>query len=257
MTRRLWLVAKTIFTEALRRKEIYVIVLVTVVLLVAASSIRFFNLASVHKFYHELSLRVMSVATVLTTIVLGARQLPREFERRTIYTLMAKPMARWEFLLGKYAGVVAAGLLCQGLFMTVFLAGRYLTGSPVVWTLFAQYLYLQALLVAVMAALAFLLSMVMALDAAITISALLYLLGQVLTNALTMIYDYVGPAGQWVLRALNYLVPQPVLFDLSAKVIHDWPPLPAPMLALVSLYALMFIVPYLALSYALFRRRAL
>jgi hypothetical protein len=108
-----------------------------------------------------------------------------------------------------------------------------------------------------MAALSFLLSLVMALDSAITVSVLIYLLGAILTNALTVIYDYVGSAGRAVLLALNYLVPQPALFDLSGKVVHDWPALLVAMLALATLYALMFIVPYLGLSYLLLRRKPL
>ena len=257
MIRRLWLVARTIFTEARRRREIYVIVILTVGLLLAASMIRFFNLREVHKFYYEASLKVMSVATALTAIVLAARQLPREFERRTIYTLLAKPIARWEFILGKYLGVVAAGVFCLSLFMAVFLVGRLLTHAAIPWTIFAQYIYLQALLIAVLAALAFLLSMLINLDAAVVLTSLIYLLGQVLTNALVVIYDSLGRLGQDFLLVLNYIIPQPALFDLSAKVVHDWPPLHASVLGLATLYALMFVVPYLGLSAWLFRRKAL
>lgn len=257
MMRRVRLVARTIFTEALRRKEIYVIVILTAALLLAASLVRFFNLREVHKFYDEVSLKVMGVATALTVIALAARQLPREFERRTIYTLLAKPMARWEFILGKYLGVVAAGMLCLLLFMGVFIVGRLATGKGVPWLVFGEYVYLQGLLVAVLAALAFLLSMLINLDAAVVLTALIYLLGQVLTNALTVIYDSLSALGQGFLLLLNYTIPQPALFDLSSKVVHDWPAPRLGVLGLATLYALMFIIPYLGLSAWLFRRKAL
>lgn len=255
--RGVWLVARTIFTEALRRREIYAIVLITVALLVAASTLRLFHLDGLNKFYHEIALKVMSLATALTVIVLAARQLPREFEHRTIYTLLAKPVARWQFLLGKFCGVVLAGLFCLALFMLVFCAGRLLTGAAVPWLLFTQYIYLQVLLIGVLAALAFALSLLMGLDAAITLAALLYLLGQVITNAIMLLHDYLGPASQGLLRVLNYAVPQPALFDLSGKIVHEWPPLSTGVLGLATLYALMFILPYLTISYLLFRRRAL
>ena len=257
MIRRQWLLARTIFTEAVRQREIYVIVLLTVALIVAASSIRFFQIESLNKFYNEIALKVMSIATALTVIILAARQLPREFERRTIYTLLAKPVARWEFMLGKYLGVVLAGVFCLALFMTVFCLGRLLGHGSVNFPIFLQYVFLQVLGVATLAALAFLLSMVMGLDAAIVTTALLYLLGHVLTNALAILYEFMGAAGKLLLLALNYTIPQPALFDLSAKVVHDWPPLSAEVMVLAALYALMFIVPYLGLSFFLFRRRAL
>jgi len=257
MIRRITLIARTIFTEALRRREIYVIVILTLALLAAASMVHFFHLAWLHKFYDEISLQVMSVATAITTIVLAARQLPREFERRTIYTLLARPLARWEFILGKYVGVVASGVFCLSLFMGVFCLSRLASIGSFHWAIFAQFVYLQVLAVAVLSALAFLLSMLLAYDAAIVTTMLLYLLGQCLTNALIVLHDYVGAAGRAALIVLNYIVPQPALFDLSAKVIHEWPPLTAGTLAMVTAYALMFIVPYMALSYGLFRRRAL
>jgi ABC-type transport system involved in multi-copper enzyme maturation permease subunit len=255
--RSIFLVARTIFTEALRRREIYVIVLATLAVILAAGFGRFFRLEHLHKFYTEIALKGMSVATVVTVVVLGARQLPREFERRTIYPLLAKPVGRFAFLAGKYIGVVAAGLFCLALFMAVFALCALVMRMPLGWALFAEYIYLQFLLIAVMAALSFLLSMVMGLDAAITVSLLIYLLGNVLTNALTVIYDYLGAAGRAVLIALNYCVPQPAMLDLSAKVIHGWEPVPMRILGLATLYALMFIVPYLGTSYLLLRRRPL
>lgn len=257
MIRRMRLVAGTVLTEAIRRREIYVIVIVTVALLLAASWVRFFQIAELHKFYHEISLKVMSVATAVTTVVLAARQLPREFERRTIYTILAKPLARWEFLLGKWLGVVGAGLFCLALFMVVFACGTLLTGGSIGWRIFLEFIYMQSLAVALLAALAFLLSMLMGLDAAITTTLLLYLLGSVLTNAMVIVYDFVGAAGRIVLIVLNYIVPQPALFDMSGKVVHGWSPVPLWVLGLSTLYALMFIVPYLSASYLLFRRRRL
>ena len=257
MIRRITLVARTIFIEAIRRKEIYVIVLMTVALLFAASFMRFFDLKTLEKFYTEVSLKVMSVATMLTVIVLGARQLPREFERRTIYPLLAKPISRLEFMLGKYLGVVSAGVFCLGLFMTLFLLGRILQGGSVPAVIFSQFIYLQVLLIAVIASLAFLLSLVAALDATITIVTLIYLLGHVLTNALIIIYDFTNGFGQLCLRIMNYVIPQPALFDLSGRMIHHWDAPPA--LAMVQLtgYAFTFIIPFLTASYLLLRRKPL
>ncbi len=257
MSRRIRLVARTIFLEAIRRREIYVIVAVTLALLVAAAAVRFFDLEGVHKFYQEVALKAMSIAAAVTTVMLAARQLPREFERRTIYPLMARPISRLEFLAGKYAGVLAAGYFCLALFMGVFAVGSLVGGIPLAWPVFLQFVYCQALALGVVAALAFLLSMLMGLDAAVTTSLLLYLLGAVLTNSLIVLHDFVGAGGRVVLLALNWLVPQPALFDLSAKVIHGWAPVPAAVLALATAYAMMFIVPYLGASWLLFRRRAL
>jgi len=50
--------------------------------------------------------------------------LPNEIERRTIYTILSKPVQRWQFLLGKYLGAVLALLLMIAL-MTVFMVALF------------------------------------------------------------------------------------------------------------------------------------
>lgn len=55
----------------------------------------------------------------------------------------------------------------------------------------------------------------------------------------------------------NYAVPQPAIFDLSSKVVHGWNPAAAWAIAMAFGYAAMFIIPYLAISLGLFRRKAL
>lgn len=253
------LVARTVLVEAVRRREIYAIVLASCGLIVLAGMTRFFALDGLDKFYREIALQMMNVATALTVIVLAARQLPREFERRTIYPLLAKPVGRHSFLLGKYAGVLLAGAFCYGLFVALYLAGLWYVGAPVRGALLLQCVYLQFLALAVIAALSFLLSLLCNTDAAITIGALLYGLGQTFSTALDYLYDFVPPAVQYMLLAVNFTVPQFTLFDLSAKVVHSsvWGPIPAWVLCTLSAYAAAFLTVYLGGAYLLFRRRSL
>jgi len=255
--RPLYLIAKTIFTEALRRKEIYSIVLLTVILLGWGASFRFFDISGLHKFYQEIALKVMSISTMITVIVLASRQLPREFESRTIYTVLAKPISRTAFLFGKFIGVVSAGCFCFGLFMVVFLASNLIMHFPLQWKTFSQYVYLQFLVIVLVASLAFALSLLCNQDAAITITSLIFLLGQVFTSTITIIYDYVSPVGQAVLKFINYAVPQVSLYDLSAKVVHAWPPISIRVIFMLTCYTAVFTAAYLSVSFMLFRRRSL
>lgn len=249
----------TVMIEAVRRREVYAIVLFASILIAVIGSIRFFDLASLSKFYREAALKVMGLATAATVIVLGARQLPREFERRTIYTLLAKPIGRASFLFGKFLGVVGSGVFCYALFMAIFLAGSWWLRSPIDAGLLAQHVYLQILGLCVIASLAFMLSLVGNLDMAITVSALVVLMAQMFTSALTFLYGYVGPAARFFFRVLNVVVPQLTLLDLSAKVVHGeiWDPVPAWVLGALTLYAGAFTAVFLTVSYLLFRRRAL
>lgn len=265
--RNLWLISKTIWIEAIRRREIYVIVIVAVTLIAATRFVQFFDVEGISKFYREISLKAMNAATALTVILLASRQLPREFEQRTIYPLLAKPVGRWAFLLGKFAGVMAAAAFCYGIFMAIFLIGQATMQSPLNWTLFVQFVYLQFWNFAVLAALSYLLSLLLNVDAAITIGALLYLCSQVFLSLMSYIYDFLAPFQRLVLLSMHYIVPQLTLFDASAKVVHSvpdangvadvWPSLAPWAIQQLTIYGLVYTAIYLGASYLLFRRRAL
>lgn len=257
--RSIWLIARTVLIEAIRRREVYAIVLVSVLLIGAVMTVDFFHVEGLTKFYREVALQVMSAATALTVLVLAARQLPREFEARTIYPMLAKPVPRWMYLLGKLAGVMLAAGFCFGLFMGVYVAGSLYLRSAIPWALLGQYIYLQMVMLVVVATLSFWLSMVFNLDAAITLGVVFVAASATLTAAASFLYEYVGGPGKVALRAITFLLPQLTLFDLSGKTIHAeaWPPLDASTMLQLTAYGLVFAMTYFGLAWFSFRRRAL
>lgn len=252
-------IAKSVLIEAIRRREIYVVVLVGVSLIGMVMSIDFFEIEGLTKFYREIALKVMSMATALTVIVLASRQLPREFETRTIYPLLARPISRFSFLLGKLAGVMLAAAFCFSLFMAVYVIGTLYLGSVVPWALFGQYMYLQVLMMAILATLCFWLSMLLNLDAAITVGVLFYILASTFTSMMSYLYDYMDALGKGLLVLMNYALPQLVLFDLSEKAVHGevWTPLSAYTMLTLTVYGVAFSAAYFAFAAVSFRRRAL
>jgi ABC-type transport system involved in multi-copper enzyme maturation permease subunit len=235
------------------------VVLVSLLLIGGVMMVDFFQLEGISKFYREVALKVMSAATAVTTVVLAARQLPREFTNRTIYPLLAKPVSRWRFLLGKLLGVLLAAGFCLAMFMAVFVAGSLYLGASVPWGLTLQFIYLQMIMMLILASLAFWLSLLFNLDAAITTGLLFYATSAVITSATSFLYDWVSGFGRIMLSLLIFLLPQLTLFDLSAKTVHSeaWSPLSAAVLGQLTLYGLVFVVIYTALAYFSFRRRPL
>ncbi|MGF1571983.1 MAG: ABC transporter permease subunit [Sumerlaeia bacterium] len=254
-----YLIAKSVLIEALRRKEIYAIILVSLIFIGAVMTVDFFELDDIEKFYREIALRVMSIATALTVIVLSTRQLPREFETRTIYPLLAKPVSRAQFLLGKLAGVLAAALISFAMFMAIYILGvLYLQGNlPVV--LFIQFLWLQIVMLTLISTMSFWLSMQLNLDAAMLISALLYAFASTFSAMATTLYEVSSTFGRGVLVLFNYLVPQLVVFDLSEKAVHanEWAPLSLETMVGITIYGGVYIGIFFGLTLFSFRRRAL
>lgn len=262
--RNIFLIGWTLWLEAWRRKEVYVLVLVTVLLLVGLRFVHFFDLEGLGKFYREVSLKAMNVVSAFLVILLSARQLPREFRLRTIYPLLAKPVGRLDFLLGKFLGCWTGGIFCYFLFMVVFLFGSVTLDAPMHYGLFAQGVYLHLLSMAVLASLVFFLSMLLYEDAAITISSLLYLASQVLMNLMSFLYESVNRVAQWGIVVLHYVIPQLTLFDLSTKIVHSmqgekvvWPPVSGVVLFQLTLYAGVYVLVFLAGAFLVFRRKRL
>ncbi|MCX7625191.1 MAG: ABC transporter permease subunit [Candidatus Sumerlaeaceae bacterium] len=257
--RAIWLIARSVLLEAVRRKEIYAIVLISCLIIAGIMSIDFFGLRGLTKFYCEVSLQVMSTAAALTTIALAARQLPREFEARTIYPLLAKPVSRMSFILGKLLGVMLAAAFCFALFMAIYIGGTIYMGGRISPLLILQYVYLQLLGLLILATLAFCLSLWLNFDAAMTIGAVLYFAASIIMTSISYLYDFVGSVGKLVLKASLYGLPQLRLVDLSEKVVHSdvWSPIPAWAIAALTCYAFVYSGLYLALAYISFRRKPL
>jgi len=257
--RAVWAIAKTVLLEAVRRREVYVIVALCCLLIGAVMTLDFFGLRGLVKFYREVSLKLMGAATVAAVLLLATRQLPREFELRTVYPLLARPVGRFSFLLGKGLGVCAAAAFCLALFSCIYAAGIALLGGMHHPVLFLQYLYLQLLQAVVLTAGCFLLSLAMSYDAALVTGFLLVAVSGILSSASLMLYSLTNTAGRLLLRLLTVALPQLVLFDLSEKAVHGemWSPLGTGTMMALTLYALLYAGVFTVGAYALFRRRAL
>ncbi|MBB6053553.1 ABC-type transport system involved in multi-copper enzyme maturation permease subunit [Armatimonas rosea] len=67
-----------------------------------------------------MGLGIISMAALLITVILSINLIPTEIERRTIYTILSKPVRRHEFLLGKYFGAASTIFVNVGLMGIAF-----------------------------------------------------------------------------------------------------------------------------------------
>lgn len=108
--------------EAIRNKVLYTILLFACLLTAIAGAIGSVSMGDHIKFIKDFSLFSVSLFGLVTTAVLGVNLLGKELEKRTIYNLLSKPVARWQFLVGKFFGMWAVLIVMIGI-MTVALYG--------------------------------------------------------------------------------------------------------------------------------------
>jgi len=99
-------VAENTFIEAVRQKVYNILIVFALVVIASASFFSQFTFGEQLKFVKDFCLGALSVFGTMIAIVGTALLLPSEVENRTIYTILAKPVRRFEFLVGKYMGSV-------------------------------------------------------------------------------------------------------------------------------------------------------
>jgi ABC-type transport system involved in multi-copper enzyme maturation permease subunit len=111
----IWNIASTTVGEAIRRRVLLVILLIGVLLLSIIPSLSILSARSETSITIGTMYAVMRGTSALIAIILTIYMIPNEIERRTIYTILSKPVQRWQFLVGKYLGAVLALALMIGL----------------------------------------------------------------------------------------------------------------------------------------------
>jgi Cu-processing system permease protein len=141
------------FRETVRDKILYGIVFFAVVLILATVVLGEWSLHEEVRVTTDLGLAGISLFSVMLAIVLGVSLMHKEIDRKTLYPVLSKPVARWEFLLGKYLGMALTLALAMVLLGGVFFAVLAVQGGAPSHALFlALFLvYLEVLVVTAVA----------------------------------------------------------------------------------------------------------
>ena len=105
--RRIAAVAKNTFREAARNKILYSLLFFAVALIVSALALGELSVHEERRMIRDVGLFGVDLFSVLIAIFVGVNLLYKELALKTVYTILPKPIARWEFVLGKWLGVMA------------------------------------------------------------------------------------------------------------------------------------------------------
>ena len=118
--RRIRAVAGNTFLEAVRQKVFAVLLIFALVLLGGANYFAEFSFQEQFKFLKDLGYATISLTGLLVGLLGAAQLIPAEIERRTILTALCRPLRRWEFVAGKYLGLVSLLGVMLGIMGAVF-----------------------------------------------------------------------------------------------------------------------------------------
>ncbi len=237
--------------EALRRRLQVNLLLFALVLLLGSAVASSLTVGSVHRIASDLGLSAMELMGTLIAVFLGASLVAGDVERRAVYPVVAKPVTRTEYLLGRYLGLCATLLLnlaAMGLVLSILLIVDSSSFSVLDGALLAAFAMMGVQFIVVAA--------VAVLFSAVTTPTLASIFGLALAIAGHMSNDvrtlWRGE-GAWIGKGIWYLLPNLSALSLNEAVIYRTPPRAGAWLA--CLYAVLYAGALLGLASVVFERR--
>ena len=256
--KRAGVVALNTFREAVRDRVLYNLVFFALLMMAAAIAVGQISIGIEQTVIVSLGLSAISVIGLLIAVFIGVALVSKEMDKRTLYALLAKPVRRWEFLLGKFAGLVltlavntaamAAGLLLVMLFV------KHSLETNDASVLVAVYFILLKL--ALIVALALLFSCFTTPLLAILFTVGLYTVGLYVQELRNLPVEVMAPAMAAFTKWLSYLLPNFENFNVMALAAHGRA-VPGALILQNTLYAVVYCAIVLTTAAAVFSRRNL
>ena len=249
-------IAQNTFKECLRDKVLYNLVIFAVLIIASSLVLSSITIGDVKQIIINLGLSTLSIFGTLISIFIGIQLVYKEIDKKTIYSLLAKPVARYEFILGKYVGliwtlVVNVSVMIVGIYASIFyLRHSFQVGD--IQILFAGVLILIELMLVIAIALCFSTFSTPALSALFTFS--LYVIGHF--NADIRAYGLASDSfsAKVISSAFYYLLPNFGNFDVISSTAHGH--FIAARVYLYSLtYGLIYSLAVVLISILIFERR--
>jgi len=251
-------VAGVVIKELYRRKDFYVLFILTVVICVIMASVNIYHDNEIIRYIKALCLLLIWISSLVIAITTTARQIPAERENRTLLPLLAKPLTRTQLIFGKFLGcwlVCGLVLICFYIFFGALAASR-----EHAWPLlnYFQAAFLHWIVLGVVIAMTLLGSLVFAAPSSnsticfVVVGAILCV-GRYLDEiALSQAEPF-----RSMLYAVYYAIPHlEWTFGMRNLIVHDWPLVDWNYFILNVIYLLAYAAVFLVAACLVFRRKA-
>jgi Cu-processing system permease protein len=256
--RRAGAVALNTFREAVRDRVLYNLVFFALLMMAAAVAVGQISIGIEQTVIVSLGLSAISVIGLLISIFIGVALVSKEMDKRTLYALLAKPVRRWEFLLGKFGGLVLTlavntAAMAAGLLLVMLYVKHSLERGDAAVLVAVYFIWLKLALVV---ALALLFSCFTTPLLAILFTVGLYIVGLYVQELRDLPVEVMTPAMAALTRWLSYLLPNFENFNVMALAAHGRA-VPGALILQNTLYTVIYCTMVLTAAAAVFSRRNL
>lgn len=231
-------IALNAFRESLRDKILYNLVLFAGLLIGLSVLLADLSITEHHKVIADMGLAAINLIGVIIAIFVGISLVNKEIERRTIYTIMARPISRASFIMGKYLGLALTLFVNMAIMVAVFLLTLWLYHVPIQLSIFqAVLLIFVEILVVTAVALFFSTFSSTTLSAIFTLG--LYVIGHLTADLRTVVANSESGPIKSLVDLLYYLCPNLEMLNIKGQAAVGIVAAPEYLL-LASLYGVMY-----------------
>ena len=257
MNRRIAAIASNTFREAVRDRVLYN--LIGFAILMAGASILVGQISvDIEKLVViNLGLTAVSVFGVIIAIFIGIGLVSKEIDKRTLYTVLSRPVQRWEFILGKFfglAGTLAVNTVCMavGVFLSLLYVAHHVVKDDASILVALYFIVLQFMLIT---ALTLLFSSFSSPLLAAMFAFALFVLGSFSAD-LHLLAGVTKGLNHWLVMTAVYVVPNISALNVISSVAHG-EPVAGKLILANTVYALFYSAMVLSGAVLIFERRNL
>ena len=265
----LWPIALITFKEGIRNRAIYGITLVALLLFGATALVATMIPRDVGKVSVDMALSTVSFTGLLIVLFVGINLMAKDLDKRTIYTVLSRPISRPQYIVGKFLGMtmliivtmsILSLLAMAAIIMLKVLHADYFTRFS--WQAIILADCLIVLMLIVLSAVSFLFaSFTSSSFITLVLTIITYIIGQSLNGVKALIESppqelgfSVSPMTMKLVQAAYYLFPNLSLFDIKLQASHALS-VQSSFVLWTMMYSVVYIVLSISLAALIFRRK--
>ncbi len=241
------------YREGVRDRLFALVGVFAIIVLISTFIVGPLSLGEQERISKDVGLAAISLLGFAVAVLVGTGIVFREVEKRTIYTIVTKPVQSWHFILGKFLGLNAiVGLL------VVFMTALFIIVSVIISRGFDPWILVAILLtwleLVLLTALSILMSTICAPILGAIITCLFYLIGHTSADIKQLASTFGSHSIKVISSIIYYIIPNLEYLNVRSKVIHGVA-IEASYIAFASAYALLYTIGFLIIaSYSLSRK---
>jgi len=248
-------IALNTIKETIRNHVVYMVLLFVVILILLSVSFGDWSVFARIQVIEDFGLATMSIAGLLLAVFIGVGMLGKEISSKTLYHVLTKPVARYQFIAGKYAGLLSVLALNYAIMTLFFMATLMFLGGHANWPLVSAIICIWTEMAVIISAALFFSSFTSPMLAAL-FSIAFYIAGHLNDLISINIASQKWSGFPLVLKTLYYLLPNLEHFNVRDHVVYNMA-LPRGFTEMAVAYGCLYVALFLIFSCILFDKKDL